>query len=108
MITVVTCYKFRCFRCIIWIKNIFFWQSGTCPFLRKGELVFENPLKRSILKSQFQNSRNLDENDFFTRFTRKQLIIPEGTKNRLNTLLNRLLDRSLEVPTKYYPKIKMM
>ena len=50
------------FRCIIWTKEIFFRQSDTCPFLTKGELVHKNPLKRSVLKSQFQNPKNLDEN----------------------------------------------
>ena len=49
------------FRCIIWTKEIFFRQSDTCPFLTKGELVYKNPLKRSVLKSQFQNPRNLDK-----------------------------------------------
>ena len=29
------------------------------------ELVYKNPLKRSVLKSKFQNPRNLDEKDFF-------------------------------------------
>ena len=51
------------FRYIIWTKDIFFWQSDTCPFLTKGELDFENPLKGSVLKWQFQNPRNLDEKD---------------------------------------------
>ena len=74
------------FRYIIWTKEIFFRQSDTCPFLTKGELVYENPLKRSVLISQFQNSRNLDEKDFFTRFTQKQLPIHDRTKNRLITL----------------------
>ena len=53
------------FRCIIWTKEIFFRQSDTCPFLTKGELVYENPLKRSVLKSHFQNPRNLYEIDRF-------------------------------------------
>ena len=55
------------FRCIIWTKEFFFWQSGTCFFffLTKGELVYQNPLTRSVLKSQFQNPSNLDKNDWF-------------------------------------------
>ena len=53
------------FRCIIWSKEIFFPQSDTRSFLTKGELVYENPLKRSVLKSQFQNPRNLYEKDRF-------------------------------------------
>ena len=53
------------FRCIIWTKEIFFRQSDTCPFLTKSELVYKNPLKKSVLKSQFQNPTNLDEKDRF-------------------------------------------
>ena len=53
------------FRCIIWTKEIFSQQSDTCPFLPKEESVYKNPLKRSVLKSQFQNPRNLDEKDCF-------------------------------------------
>ena len=53
------------FRCIIWSKEIFFRQSDTRSFLTKGELAYENPLKRSVLKSQFQNPRNLYEKDRF-------------------------------------------
>ena len=30
-------------------------------FRTKGELFYKNPLKRSVLKSQFQNPRNLGE-----------------------------------------------
>ena len=37
--------------------------SAIMSFLTKGKLVYENLLKRSVLKSQFQNSRNLDEKD---------------------------------------------
>ena len=44
---------------------IFFQQSDTCPFFTKGDLVYKNPLKRSVLKSQSQNPRNLDEKDLF-------------------------------------------
>ena len=51
------------FRYIIWTKEIFFGQSDTCPFLAKGELFYKNPLKRSVLKPQFQNPKNLDEKD---------------------------------------------
>ena len=74
-------------------------------FLTKSELVYKNPLKRSVHKSQFQNPRNLDEKDFFTRFTQKQLPINNGTKNRLNMLSRQLLGGSLEVPMKYFVKI---
>ena len=51
------------FRCIIRTKEIFFRQSDTRPFLTKSELAYENPLKRAILESKFQNPRNLDEKD---------------------------------------------
>ena len=51
------------FGCIIWTKEIFFRQSDPCPFLIKCELVYKNPLERSVLKSQFQNLRNLNEKD---------------------------------------------
>ena len=51
------------FRCITWTKEIFFRQSETCPFLTKGEVVYKNPLKKSVLKLQFHNPRNLDEKD---------------------------------------------
>ena len=51
------------FGCIIWTKEIFFRQSDICPFLTKGELVYKNPFKRSVFRSQFQNPRNLDEED---------------------------------------------
>ena len=50
-------------RCIIWTKETFLRQSDTCPFLTKGELAYKNALKWSVLKSQFQNPRNLDEED---------------------------------------------
>ena len=97
------------FRWIIWTKEIFFRQSDTCPFWTKGELVHKNPLKRSILKSQFQNQEIwMRKFDFLTGFTQKQLPIHVGIKNRLNTLSHRLLGQSSEVPTKYYMKIKMM
>ena len=53
------------FRSIIWTKEIFLWQSDAWCFLTKGELFYKNPLKRSVLKSQFQNPRNLDEKGRF-------------------------------------------
>ena len=81
-------------------------NSRLSRFSTKGQLACKNRLKRSFLKSQFQNPRNLGEKDFFTRFTQKQLPIHSGTKNRLNTLSHPLLGGS--VPTKYYVKIKMM
>ena len=92
----------------IWTKEIFLRQSDRCRFLTKDELVYKNPLKRSVLILQFQNPRNLEGKDFFTRFTQKQLPIHDGTKIRLTTLSHQLLGGSLEVPTKYYVKITMM
>ena len=53
------------FKCIIWTGKIFFRQTDTCPFLTKVELVYKNPLKRSVLKSKFQNPRNLGEKELF-------------------------------------------
>ena len=74
------------FRGIIWTKKIFFRQSDICPFLTKGEIVYKNPLKRSVLKSQFQNLRNLDEKDkFFHTIHTKTTYNSRGNKNRLNT-----------------------
>ena len=56
-------------------------------FWTRGEIFYKNPLMRSVHKSQFQNPRNLDEeNWFFSRFTQKQLQIHDRTKNGLNTL----------------------
>ena len=49
----------------IWTKEIFFRQSDRCRFLTKDELVYKNPLKRSVLKLQFQNPRNLVGKDRF-------------------------------------------
>ena len=40
-------------------------------FWTKDELFYKNPLKRSVLKSQFQNPRNLNEQNQFTQFTQK-------------------------------------
>ena len=54
-----------CFRYIIWGKYIFFWQSETCCFSTKGELVYKNSLQWSVLQSQYQNPRKLDEKDGF-------------------------------------------
>ena len=47
-------------KCIVWMKEFFFRQSYTCPFLTKDELVYKNPLKRSVLKPRFQNPKNLE------------------------------------------------
>ena len=97
------------FRCITWTKEIFFWQSDTCPFLTKGEIVYKNSLKGQSSNHNFRIQEIWTRKiDFFTRFTQKQLPIQDGTKNILNTLSHRLLGGSLEVPTKYYVKIKMM
>ena len=60
------------------LTHVFFWT--------KNELVFKNPLKRSVLKSQFQNPQSMDEkNWFFSRFTQNHFQIHDGTKNRLKT-----------------------
>ena len=40
-------------------------------FWKKGELSYKNQLKRSVLKSQFHNPRNLDEKtDFFSIYAK--------------------------------------
>ena len=47
-------------------KKTLSFSNLTRFFLTKCELVYKNPVKRSVLKSQFQNPRNLDEKtDFF-------------------------------------------
>ena len=97
------------FRCIIWTNEIFFRQSDTCSFLSKGELVYKNPLKRSVLKSQFQNPRNLDKKDWFfhTIHTKTTSNSPRN-KKYIKYAFTPTARGSLEVPTKYYVKIKAM
>ena len=69
------------FRRIIWTKKIFFRQSDICPFLTKGEIVYKNSLKRSVLNRNFRIQEIWTRKiNFFTRFTQKQLTIHEGTK----------------------------
>ena len=46
-------------------KRFSFSNLTHVPFLTKSEFVYKNVLKRSVLKSQFQNPRNLDEKDWF-------------------------------------------
>ena len=71
--------------------------SGTLFHLLKSRLLTNfsyvwGPLKRSVLKSPFQNPQNLDEKDwFFHDSGKKKLQIHDETKNRLNTLSHRLL-----------------
>ena len=96
------------FRCIILTKEIFLRKSDTRPLLIKDELIYKNTLKRSVLKSQFQNPRNLGEKDCFFHTIHKKQLIHDGIKNRLHSLSHRLLGGSSEVPTKYYVKIKMI
>ena len=53
----------------------------------RGDTFYKNLLMRSVLKSQFQNPRNLDEKNWISsRFTQKQPQIHDRTKNGLNTL----------------------
>ena len=40
-------------------------------FWKKGELFYKNPSKRSVLKSWFQNPRNLDQENWFSHDSRK-------------------------------------
>ena len=66
-------------------KRFFFDNLTHVIFWTKGELFYKNPLKRSVLKSQFQNPRNVDEKNQFMQFKQKQLQIHDGTKNGSNT-----------------------
>ena len=78
-------------------------------FLTNGKIVYKNPLKRSVIKSQFQNPQNLYEKKcfFFSSHT-KATSNSRQKKGRSNLLSNQLLGGSLEVPTKYDVKIKMI
>ena len=96
------------FRCITWTKEIFFWQSDTCPFLTKGEIVYKNSLKGQSSNQNFRIQEIWTRKIFFTRFTQKQLPIHNRIKNRLNTPSHQLLGGSLEVSTKCYVKIQIM
>ena len=94
------------FRCIIRTKEIVFDNLTHAVFWAKAELVYKNPWKRSVFKSQFQNPPNLGEKIFF-KIHAKTTSNSRSNKNRLSTLSHRLLDGgSLEVPEKYYVKIK--
>ena len=52
-------------------KKFFFDNLAHVVFWTKGELFYKNPLKTSVLKSQFQNPRNLDEENWFFHDSRK-------------------------------------
>ena len=81
------------FRRVIWRKEIFFDNLAHVIFRTKGELFYKNPLKRSVLKSQFQNPRNVDEKNQFMQFKQKQLQIHDGTKNGPNTFTLQVLTK---------------
>ena len=81
------------FRRVIWRKEIFFDNLAHVIFWTKGELFYKNPLKRSVLKSQFQNPRNVDEKNQFMQFKQKQLQIHDGTKNGSNTFTLQVLTK---------------
>ena len=81
------------FRRVIWRKEIFFDNLAHVIFWTKGELFYKNPLKRSALKSQFQNPRNVDEKNQFMQFKQKQLQIHDGTKNGSNTFTLQVLTK---------------
>ena len=53
------------FMCVIWTKEISFDNLTHVVFWTKVELFYKNPLKSSLLKSQFQNPRNLDEEIYY-------------------------------------------
>ena len=71
-------------------------------FWTKVELAYKNPLKRSVLKSQFQSPRNLVEKNFFSPFMQKQLLIHDGTQNRLNMLSDQLLGEIIRGTNEIY------
>ena len=52
-------------------KRFSFDNLAHVVFWTKDELFYKNPLKRSVLKSQFQNPRNLDEQNWFFHDSRK-------------------------------------
>ena len=81
------------FRRVIWRKEIFFDNLAHVIFWTEGELFYKNPLKRSVLKSQFQNPRNVDEKNQFIQFKQKQLQIHDGTKNGSNTFTLQVLTK---------------
>ena len=82
------------FRCVIWMREIFFWLLNSCIFfLMKGELFYEKLLKRSVLKSQFQNPQNMDKKSWFFHHLRKNNFkITTEQKTRLNRFSCRLLE----------------
>ena len=58
--------------CALFEQNRFFFDNVThVVFWKKGELFYENPLRRSVLQSQFQNPRKLDEQNWFFHDSRK-------------------------------------
>ena len=80
------------FRCIILTKEIFFWQSDTCHFLKKRwTLLCKSVKKVSLQITISESTKSGQEKLIFSRFTQKQLQIYDGTENRLNMLSHQLL-----------------
>ena len=101
--------KMRISGASVFLVQIFFWKSDTCRLLsKKWTRLWKSVIEviAQITISEFTKSGR--EKLIFSRFTQKQLQIHNGTKNRLNTFSDRLLGGSLEVPTNYYVKIKMI
>ena len=79
-------------------------------FKTKFELVYSfKTVKRVSPEIAIPESMKFGrEKMMFSRFMLRQLQIHDEIKNRLNTLLHRLFGGLLEVPMKYYVKIKMI
>ena len=74
------------FRCIIWTKEISFWQSDTCCFFKQKVNSFIKIRSRGHSSNHNFKlheiwGRGGGETDFFKRFKLKQLPIHDGTKN---------------------------
>ena len=75
------------------LTHVVFWTNG--------DAVYNNPSKKSVLKSQFQNPWNQDEKNYFFHIEKKKrkrkktrksyFKFTTKQKNRLNTLSHRLL-----------------
>ena len=71
-------------------------------FWIKVEKFYKNPLKRSVLKAQFQTLWNLvDKNLFFTIHAKTTRNSQLNKKQIKYVLASTSMGRSLEVPTKY-------
>ena len=76
--------------------------SDTVSFSAKDELFYKDSLKRSVLKSQFHNPWNLDQQNWFV-FTihAKATSNSRWNKNIKYAFIPTAKGRSLDVSTKY-------